>query len=58
VADAVDIPTISASRRVIDSKAMRHVRNQELQFVAENLSAIGPGLAVNITGNVRVLSGS
>ncbi len=50
----------SSMRRVIDSKAMRKVRNTELQFVVE----VGAGVSgytsnsINCSGQVRVLSGS
>jgi len=57
VVNAVDIPGITFERVVIDNKAMRRVRNQELQFVAEN-ATIGGALPVNIRGSARFLSGS
>ena len=44
-------------RRVIDSKAMRKNRNQELQFVAENFTILAASSA-SCGGQVRVLSGS
>ena len=47
----------ASARRVIDSKAMRKVRNTELQFVAIN-TAIAGSAAANVAGSVRVLAGS
>ena len=43
--------------RVIDSKAMRKVRNTELQAVFHN-SAVQGASGINASGSVRVLSGS
>jgi len=57
VTDVIDMPVISAVRRVIDSKAMRKVRNTELQFVVENATSL-TAMTVNVAGNVRVLAGS
>jgi len=57
VTDVIDVPVISGARRVIDSKAMRKVRNTELQIVTENATFLGAG-AINAFGSVRVLSGS
>jgi len=55
------VDTIAAGlqgvRRVIDSKAMRKVRNTELQFVAENSSISGTP-TIRFAGEVRVLAGS
>ena len=47
VTDVVDIPVMTAVRRVIDSKAMRKVRNRELQLVIENTS---PRIVVSVSG--------
>ncbi len=55
--NAIQYPAISGVRRLIDSKAMRKIRNTELQVVAENATVIA-ALSVNILGNMRVLSGS
>ena len=44
-------------RRIIDSKAMRKVRNTELQFVAENSTLLAAG-SIDVAGEVRVLAGS
>ncbi len=38
VVDVLAIPALSIVRRVIDSKAMRIMRNQEIQLVVENVS--------------------
>jgi len=57
VADVIASQNTASMVRVIDSKAMRHLRNQELQFVAEN-ATIFSATGVNIAGAVRILSGS
>jgi len=57
VVDAVVSSQVASGRRVIDSKAMRKVRNTELQLVAENTTTEGAE-AINIAGQVRVLAGS
>ncbi len=56
VTDVVDVPTITAVRDVIDNKAMRIIRNQEIQFVLEN-STLLAAAAVNVNLTVRILSG-
>ncbi len=43
--------------RVIDSKAMRKVRNRELQMVVTN-QAVAGSAAINMSGLVRILSGA
>jgi len=50
---------VASGRRTIDSKAMRKLRNTELQFVLENadLGAL-TGASVDVAGSVRVLTGS
>ena len=53
VADVIDVPGLSIYRSIIDNKAMRIVRNQELQFVAENvtiLSAVTANLGIDVRG--------
>ena len=46
-------------RRVIDSKAMRKVRNTELQFVVENATITGlTAMTLRATITARVLAGS
>ncbi len=57
VADVIDVPGITSVRRVIDSKAMRKVRNREVQFVVENATTL-TAMTANISGNVRLLAGS
>jgi len=57
VTDVVDIPVMTAYRSVIDNKAMRIVRNQEMQAVVENVT-LATALSVNWAINARVLSGS
>ena len=57
VVDVIDIPQITAVRRLIDSKAMRKIRNTELQVVVENASIFGTA-SVNVLGQGRILSGS
>ena len=49
----------SSGRRVIDSKAMRKVRNSELQFVVNNAD-IGAltGSVIDVAGSLRTLAGS
>ncbi len=59
VADVIASFMTSSGRRVVDSKAMRKLRNTELQLVIENTTV--PGLtaaSVNMNFNARVLSGS
>ena len=59
VVDAVASLMTSSGRRMIDSKAMRKNRNQELQFVVENATITGLSTAAtDCAGSVRVLSGS
>ncbi len=57
VIDTIDVPSQTGARRVIDSKAMRKIRNREIQFVAENTTVIG-AMNVNVAGAVRFLAGS
>ncbi len=57
VTDVIAAQEAMAARRVIDSKAMRKVRNTELQFVAQNATVFTAG-SVNWAGSVRVLAGS
>ncbi len=57
VADVINSPILAACRKLIDSKAMRKVRNREVQFVAENASIEGVP-SVDIVLNVRFLAGS
>ncbi len=57
VTDVIDIPQLTGVRRVIDNKAMRIVRNSELQFVIENVT-LQTAMAVNTTIAGRMLSGT
>ena len=57
VTDVIDVPQLSGARRVIDSKSMRRIRNQEIQVVAEN-ATVSSAAPVNVTGNVRSLFGN
>ncbi len=59
VTDVVGSVMSSAGRRVIDSKAMRKIRNTELQIVIEQstISGMSAG-SINSVGGLRVLSGS
>ncbi len=58
VTDVVDVPGISAYRYVIDSKAMRIVKNMEIQLVAESATTFSAAVSVNLTALVRILSGT
>ena len=58
VTDVIDIPVISGVRRVVDSKAMRIVREgREIQLVVENATAPSPG-AINLSFGFRMLLGT
>ncbi len=57
VTDVVDVPGITSFRSVIDNKAMRIVRNQEMQVVFENVTQIG-AMSINALVNVRALAGT
>ncbi len=59
VADVVSSTQTSSGRRVVDSKAMRKMRNTELQMVVENVTmASKSGSGVNMSLSGRVLAGS
>ncbi len=59
VTDVIATNNVADRSRVIDSKAMRKVRNTELQFVAVNSTLSGMSAAtVEVAGLVRVLAGS
>ncbi len=59
VTDVIASQQTPDGRRVIDSKAMRKMRNTELQFVAENATITGFNAAtVSVAGSVRTLFGS
>ena len=57
VTDVLHVPVLNIYRSVIDSKAMRKVRNREIQCVVENTTA-GGAVNANIHLNFRFLSGS
>ncbi len=57
VIDVLAIPGMSYVRRVIDNKAMRITRNQEVQFVVQNVS-LGTASSINATISGRILSGT
>jgi len=57
VTDVVDVPGITVFRSVIDSKAMRILRNQEVQFVVENATVLAAG-SVNVFAQGRTLFGT
>ncbi len=56
VTDVIGSPSLSFARRVIDNKAMRIVRNQEIQLVIEN-STLDGAAQVNVNVAGRILSG-
>ena len=56
VADAIDVPMLTGFRKVIDSKSMRILRNQEIQVVFENVTD-GGATTVNVGLQVRLLTG-
>ena len=59
VTDVVYSAAVSSGRRVIDSKAMRKVRNSELQCVVETATIVGlSGANINMSMVARVLAGS
>ncbi len=57
VTDVICVQEMLSFRAMVDSKAMRIIRNRELQFVAENITVQG-AVSVNIIGRVRALAGS
>ena len=57
VTDVIDVPGLTAFRETIDSKAMRKVRNSEVQVVVENTTILG-ACVVNIRVAGRFLSGT
>ncbi len=56
LADVLHYPGLGMVRRVIDNKAMRIVRNQEVQCVVEQ-ATIGTAQAMNLCLQVRALTG-
>jgi len=57
VIDTIGTPGASVYRTVVDSKAMRIIKNMEVQFVVEN-TTVGAASAVNTMGSFRFLSGT
>ncbi len=57
VTDVIDLPTLSAYREVIDSKAMRKMRNSEIQVVFENITLNG-AVTTNLHVEGRILTGA
>ena len=58
VTDVVDVPGISSARTVVDNKAMRILRNQELQLVIESSTIATPAQAINAGFGGRFLAGT
>ncbi len=57
--DVMHSTMVASGRRIVDSKAMRKIRNTELQFVVENVTVAGLGSApIDCAITARVLSGS
>jgi len=56
VTDVIDCPGMTSMRVIIDSKAMRVIRNSEIQLVIENVTLNG-ALSVNAVVTGRFLSG-
>ena len=57
VTDVIDVPGATSFRSVIDSKSMRILRNQEVQFVLEN-ATLSSAMSVNYSMSGRILSGT
>ena len=58
VTDVIDVPGITSSRIVIDSKAMRRANvDEEVQFVVTN-TTLGTAMSVNIRASLRFLLGN
>ncbi len=57
VTDVIIGQAVPDARRVNDSKAMRKLRNTEIQFVAEN-ATISNAASVRLAGAARFLAGS
>ena len=55
VTDVIDVPMVSGFRKTIDSKAMRRMRNQEVQMVVEN-TTIASACAVQVHAIGRFLT--
>ncbi len=57
VTDVISVQAMLGFRRVIDNKAMRRIRNQEVQCVIEQ-ATVGGGESINTALQVRSLFGS
>jgi len=57
VTDVIALQGVPVYRATIDSKAMRKVRNREIQMVVEQVTT-GTALSINVTAQGRVLSGT
>ena len=57
VTDVIDCPQMTSYRSVIDNKAMRIIRNQEIQLVIEQATT-GGAASVNVNFCVRGLFGT
>ncbi len=57
VTDVVDVPGMTSFRWPIDNKAMRILRNQEVQVVIEN-TTLATAVSVNASVAVRILAGT
>ena len=57
VTDVIAPQVAMSVRRVIDSKAMRKIRNTELQCVIE-MTSVSSSAPVNVAGQIRGLTGS
>ncbi len=57
VTDVIWASNVADGRRVVDSKAMRIVKNMEMQFVVENTTT-GNAASIACTGMFRILSGT
>ncbi len=57
VTDVIAVQAILGVRRIIDSKAMRKLRNTELQVVLEN-ATVATAKDTDVSGQMRILAGS
>ncbi len=57
VADVLQVAQLSGARRIIDSKAMRKVRNREVQCVCE-VATVAGAASINAVGQTRILCGA
>ncbi len=57
VTDVISIPGLDLFRATIDSKAMRVIKNQEIQTVVENVTVLTAS-SINVATEVRCLFGT